>query len=196
MDEKLHSLFSELETFGAKNDARTTRREDKLLNLERPAAEFIFFMIRAMRLKRVLEMGTSNGYSALWLAYAVEPIGGSVTTVERSEHKAEMARANFSRSDLSHLIHPYTMHASTFLKEEAPASYDLLFLDAERTEYPALWSEFQRVVSPGGLMIADNALSHPSEMAPFLELVKSSPGYSNYTVPVGKGELMILKPGP
>jgi predicted O-methyltransferase YrrM len=72
-----------------------------MLNITRDTGEFLSALVRATLARRVLEIGTSNGYSTLWLAEAAKAIGGTVTTVEFSEYKAGLAAANFSRSGLA-----------------------------------------------------------------------------------------------
>ena len=81
------------------------------------------------------------------------------------------------------------------LAELADGSVDLLFLDAERTEYPAWWPHPVRVLRAGGVLVADNALSHPAEIAPLRELVGREPGLVTTTIGVGKGELVALRRG-
>jgi predicted O-methyltransferase YrrM len=80
----------------------------------------------------VLEIGTSNGYSTLWLADAVRTIGGSITTVEFAEYKIGLASANFARSGLSPFITLLHDDAARLLQRSDQNAYDLIFLDSER----------------------------------------------------------------
>ena len=70
---------------------------------------------------------------------------------------------------------------------------DLLFLDAERTEYPSWWPHPVRVLRAGGVLVADNALSHPEEIAPVRALLEDDPRLTVTTITVGKGELVALR---
>jgi predicted O-methyltransferase YrrM len=70
---------------------------------------------------------------------------------------------------------------------------DLLFLDAERTEYPGWWPHPSRVLRPGGVLVADNATSHPEEIAALRALVEADPALVTTTIGVGKGELLALR---
>jgi predicted O-methyltransferase YrrM len=72
-----------------------------MLNITRETGLFLSFLVRASKARRVLEIGTSNGYSTLWLGEAARSVGGSVVTVELSEAKIELARGTFARSGLS-----------------------------------------------------------------------------------------------
>jgi predicted pyridoxine 5'-phosphate oxidase superfamily flavin-nucleotide-binding protein len=120
VDDSLESLKAELEGFGEANDAATDERPRCMLNITRDTGEFLAVLVRATGARRVLEIGTSNGYSTLWLAEAARQIGGSVTTVELSEYKVGLASANFSRSGLSPYIKLVHDEASLFLRRSNP----------------------------------------------------------------------------
>src|SRR5215212_4815682 len=104
MDESLEALKADLERFGEANDAATTERPRRMLNITRDTGEFLAVLVRATAARRVLEIGTSNGYSTLWLAEAAREIGGSVTTVELADYKLGLAAANFARAGLAPFI--------------------------------------------------------------------------------------------
>ena len=186
-------LLTELEEFGKVNDSSTTDRARRMLNITRDTGEFLAVLVRATLARRVLEIGTSNGYSTLWLASAVRAIGGCVTTVELSDYKIGLARATFARSDLARYIVLVHDDAGRMLRRSADGAYDLVFLDSERPEYPGWWPHLKRVLRPGGLMVVDNATSHPAEMAPFVALVSADVQFVTSLVPVGNGEFLAVK---
>ena len=190
---ELMELLAELEDFGQKNDATITERPRRMLNITRDTGEFLVVLVKAMDAKRVLEIGTSNGYSTLWLARAARDVGGAVTTVELSELKIGMAKTNFARSGLERFITLVHDHAGNVLKRTPDASVDLLFLDSERPEYPGWWPDLKRVLRPGGLLVVDNATSHAEQMAPLVALVTADPTFSTSLVPVGNGEFLAVK---
>lgn len=146
-----------------------------------------------MQARRVLEIGTSNGYSTLWLAGAARTIGGTVTTVEKAELKVGMARTSFARSGLGTVITLVHDDAGEVLRRTDDASVDLLFLDSERPEYPGWWPDLKRVLRPGGLLVVDNATSHAEQMAPFVALVTADAAFTTSLVPVGNGEFLAVK---
>ncbi len=186
-------LLAELEDFGRKNDATISERPRRMLNITRDTGEFLSVLVRAMDAKRVLEVGTSNGYSTLWLAKAARDVGGAVTTVELSELKIGLAKTNFARSGLERYITLVHENAGVVFKRTPDASVDLLFLDSERPEYPGWWPDLRRVLRPGGLLVVDNATSHAEQMAPFVALVTADPTFSTSLVPVGNGEFLAVK---
>ena len=193
MTRPLDMLLAELEQFGKTNDSATTERPRRMLNITRDTGEFLAVLIRATLARRILEIGTSNGYSTLWLASAARAIGGAVTTVERSDYKIGLATANFARSGLTGSITLVQDDAGGVLQRSTDGAYDLVFLDSERPEYPGWWPDLKRVLRPGGLLVVDNATSHPAEMAPFVALVSADTGFVTSLVPVGNGEFLAVK---
>ena len=189
----LETLKAELERFGEIYDAATPDRSRHMFNITRDTGEFLAVLVRATSSLRVLEIGTSQGYSTLWLAEAAQAIGGAVTTVELAAEKVALASLNFTRSGLAAFITLVQDDAGRLLQRSAAAAYDLVFLDSERPEYPGWWPDLSRVLSPGGLLVVDNATSHPEQIAAFVALVKADPGFSSCLVPLGKGEFLAVK---
>ena len=193
MTESLQVLLSELERFGEVNDNAIAERPRRMLNITRDTGEFLSVLVQATSARRVLEIGTSNGYSTLWLASAARATGGAVTTVELSDYKVGLARQNFSRSGLASSITLLQDDAGRVLERAVDASFDLVFLDSERPEYPGWWPHLRRVLRPGGLLVVDNATSHPEQMAPFVALVKADADFTTSVVPIGKGEFLAVR---
>jgi predicted O-methyltransferase YrrM len=193
MNNELERLLAELEQFGHANDSATGERSRKMLNITRDTGEFLAVLVRATVARRILEIGTSNGYSTLWLASAAQAIGGSVTTVELSDYKIALATKNFARSGLGSFIKSIQDDAGRVLEHSAGFAFDFIFLDSERPEYPGWWPNLRRVLRPGGLLVVDNATSHPQEVAPFIALVEADSGFTTSLVPIGNGEFMAVK---
>lgn len=193
MRESLQALLVELEKFGQENDAAISDRPRRMLNITRETGEFLLVLIQAANAQRVLEIGTSNGYSTLWLAQAAQKVNGHVTTIEQSELKLELAAKNFERSGLSGFITQLHGKAGGLLQDMPNGNVDLLFLDSKRSEYVQWWPTIKRILRKGGLLIVDNAISHASEMAPFMTRVSADPEFTTCTVPVGKGQFLATR---
>ena len=193
MTETLHNLLKELEIFAEKNDSSVTERELRMRNITRDTGEFLAVLVHATKARQILEVGTSNGYSTLWLADAVSTLGGEVTTIELSDFKVESAARNFARSGLASLISQIHAEAGTTLSTLADKAYDLIFLDSEKPLYPRWWSDIKRVLKPGGLLIVDNAISHSEQLTEFFPLVQNDDDFVSCLVPVGKGEFLATK---
>jgi predicted O-methyltransferase YrrM len=193
LSNSLDSLMAELEHFGTANDSSTTDRPRRMLNITRDTGSFLAVLVIATLARRVLEIGTSNGYSTLWLASAARAIGGSVTTVELSEYKVGLASTNFARAGLASFISLVHDDAGRVLERSGDGAFDLIFLDSERPEYPGWWPQVKRVLRPGGLLVVDNATSHPEQMAPFIALVNADTDFTTSLVPVGNGEFLAVR---
>lgn len=193
MTESLQELLLELEQFGLSNDGVITERPRRMLNITRDTGEFLAVLVRAMNARRVLEIGTSNGYSTLWLALAAKAIDGHVTTVELSDFKLGLAARNFAQSGLAAFITQVHGEAGAVLRGSPESSFDLVFLDSERAEYLGWWPDIRRVLRKGGLLVVDNATSHSAEMAPFVALVAADTDFATCTVPVGNGEFLATR---
>jgi predicted O-methyltransferase YrrM len=193
MQDRLQTLMAELERFGAENDRTATGRARCMLNITRDTGELLGVVVRATAARRVLEIGTSNGYSTLWLADAARAVGGHVTTVELSDYKVELARQTFTRSGLAACVTQLHDDAARVLRRMETAAFDLVFLDSDRRQYVDWWPDLKRVLRPGGLLVVDNATSHAAEMAPFARLLTADAELVTVLLPMGNGELLAVK---
>jgi predicted O-methyltransferase YrrM len=187
------ALRRELESLGDRHDAQTPAHDERLLNITPDTGAFLTVLVRACRAQRILEIGTSNGYSTLWLAEAAWATGGQVTTVEHRPAKAALARATFARATAIARIHLKESDGGDVLAGAAAGEYDFIFLDAERSQYAAWWPAVRRALAAGGLLVVDNALSHASEVAPLVAAVTADPAFTSVLVPIGKGEFVACK---
>lgn len=193
MTMQLSELKNELARFGAENDAHETERARRMLNITPDTGEFLSVLVRFGNARRVLEIGTSNGYSTLWIAEAAAAIDGHVTTLEYAADKVAMARDAFARSGLADRITLVHGDAGQWLAQAADASIDLLFLDSDREQYAGWWPQLRRVLRPGGLLVVDNATSHAAQMEPLRALLDADQDFGTSLVPVGNGELLAVR---
>ena len=189
----IDTLLDELARFGDENDRTQTARARRMLNITPDTGAFLDVLVRATGARRVLEIGTSNGYSTLWLARAAQAGGGRVTSVEMAADKFAMATANLARAGLDGAVTLIHADAGAVLAESAYAAWDFIFLDSERSSYARWWPQLARVLAPRGLLVVDNAISHAEEMTAFIAQVEASAGFSTALAPVGKGEFMAVK---
>lgn len=189
----LEILLGELEAFGIANDAAHTERGARMLNITRDTGQLLAVLVQARSARRILEIGTSNGYSTLWLARAAQALQGSVVTVEKSQDKFDMAQANFARAGLQDVISQMLADAGQVLQDSQDGAYDFIFLDSARSQYGAWWPQLDRALAPGGVLVVDNATSHYAEMADFIDAIRQDARYTSCLVPVGKGEFIAVK---
>jgi predicted O-methyltransferase YrrM len=197
MDAALAALLEELHATGQAHDSAQADRLARLRNLEPETARLLAVLVRAIGARRVLELGTSNGYSTLWLADAVRDTGGIVVSVELEAERSAQAAANLARAGLRAQVDLRVEDAAEALATAADHSVDLLFLDAERPHYAGYWPQLLRVLRPGGLLAVDNVVSHAHELEEFTAVVELEPGVVTTVVPVGAGlRLAVTRPRP
>jgi predicted O-methyltransferase YrrM len=189
------AIAAEVFAAGRDYDAGQSNRLERLRNVEPETAELLGVLVRAIRARRVLEIGTSNGHSTLWLADAVESTGGRVQTLDIDPRRTQLAIVNLERAGLGDLVDCRTVGAAQALAEHADAAWDLIFLDAERGEYSGYWRNLRRTLAPGGTMAVDNAISHGVELAEFNRLLDADPRLTAALVPVGAGLIIAVDGG-
>ena len=194
MNRALLELLERLARFGEDNDARETARPQRMLNVTRDTGRLLWILVGAMRATRILEVGTSNAFSTIWLADAARSVGGRVTTLEVNPDKIALARANLASAGLDGVVDVVEGAAADSLAG-LPGPFDLVFLYADWPSYLTYLELVVPRLRAGGLLVADNVTSHASELGDFLGRVKSHPQLFSVTVPIGNGEEIALKLG-
>ena len=184
-----------LHAAGREHDARQPDRLARWRNLEPETAELLGVLVRAKRAQRVLEIGTSNGYSTIWLADAAEATGGHVLTVEIEPSRTALARENLARASLEDRVELKCEDAALTLRSLPDHAFELTFLDAERPYYVGYWHDLVRTLAPGGLLAVDNAISHANELVEFRAVVDADSRVTQALVPIGAGLLLAVTPG-
>jgi predicted O-methyltransferase YrrM len=183
---EIRKVLKQLEEFGRSHDAQESEHARKMLNLEPDTAELMSILARSSKARHALEIGTSNGYSTIWLAASIGPAGGCVTSIDRSAEKQEMARENLSRVGLLKYVDLRCGDGTEVIKELS-GLFDFVLFDADRKSAPAqLYSLLQKLATES-LILADNVLSHPAEIADYLATVAGIEHLQHTVVPVGKG---------
>ena len=193
MDETRQTFLDELYAHGRAHDEQREDRLQRLRNVEPETAELLGVLVRAMNATRVLEIGTSNGYSTIWLGDAAEAVGGTVLSLEIEADRTAQATENVAEAGVGEFVELRTQDAAEALRSFADGAFDLIFLDAERTHYVDYWPDLIRALRPNGLLVVDNTLSHAKELVEFSELVYSDPQVTSTLVTVGAGVLLIVK---
>jgi caffeoyl-CoA O-methyltransferase len=163
----------------------------------------LYNLAKASQSKKILEIGTAIGYSGIWLARAVVPLKGSVTTIDMDPERVKIATKNISEAGLERtvkVIEGNALKVLPTLKEE----FDMIFLDSDKDVYPDAFKMSVPMLRKGGLFVADNALwggdvakggksKDTQFMIKFNRLVSESPGMSTVIVPLRDGVLVSLK---
>jgi len=193
LDARMAALLDELHEHGVAHDADRPDRLQRLRNLEPDSARLLALLVRAAGVRALLELGTSNGYSTVWLADALRTTGGRLTTVDIDGGRSADAALNLERAGLRDVVELRVQDAAEALRESRDGEWDMIFLDAERPAYPGYWPELRRALRPGGLLAVDNVLSHADQVAEFRALVAAAAGVSEALAPTGAGVLLVVK---
>jgi predicted O-methyltransferase YrrM len=186
MDNHLREFLRQLYEEGQSNDEREADRSKKMLNLEPDTARLITLLVQISHKKQILEIGTSNGYSTIWLAWATQAVGGQVTSIDRDERKQVLAEMNLRRAKLRHLV-TLLCGDATNIVASLPGPFDCIFFDADRVSAPSQLQILVPKLTPDALILADNVYSHPDEIATYLAALEALPQFEKLVVPIGKG---------
>lgn len=161
-------------------------------NIPRETAVILNTMIKIAGYKNILEIGTSNGYSAIWLAEALKKTAGNLTTIEFYEKRIVLAEQNLNDCNLFEYVTIKQGKALEIIKT-LNDSYDMIFIDANKSEYIKYFENLHNKLKKGGLFVADNTTSHENEMQDFLEVILNHDEYQISSLPFGGGTIMALK---
>ena len=187
MDDTRRQLAQDLYAAGREHDAAQADRLDRFRNVEPDTAELLGVLIRATGAQRILELGTSNGYSTIWLADGAAATGGRVLSVEVDTSRTDLARANLNAARLGDHVELRTQDAGSILADSPDGAWEFVFLDAERPAYPGYLPDLIRTLAPWGVLAIDNVLSHAHELVEFTALIEREPRLAQTVLPVGAG---------
>lgn len=144
-----------------------------MANVDTLHGRLLRILAESTNAKNVVEIGTSNGYSALWLCLGLKNTGGKLITHEIDHDKVGLARANFKRAGVEDMVTVVEGDAhQTVARLKEPV--DLLFIDADKAGYPDYLKQLLPLVRPGGLILADN-MSKPTPSPQFIKAITTNP---------------------
>jgi predicted O-methyltransferase YrrM len=138
-----------------------------------------------------VEIGTSAGYSTLWLTLAGRRRAGRIKTFEILEEKAELARQTFERAEVADLVDFVHGNAFDYIPDCDEIAF--CFLDAEKADYQDYYNAIVPRLVPGGILAADNVLSHREVLAPFTGRALADDRVDALVIPIGSGVLVCRK---
>jgi len=153
---------------------------------------FLFSLVAPQTACAVLELGGSRGTSTIWLAAGVRYLGGRVLSIEQDPLKIEAWHRNIEEAGLADWAELVEGDALAALAEIDDV-FDVVFVDAEKEDYEQLFQLARDKVEPGGLVVADNVLSHPDPLALYSAARQADPTLESVTVPLDRGlELSVV----
>lgn len=189
--EKILSRMRELEEIDRRDRGDGTPRLQRLRQVPPETGRFIAILAAAAPDGDCIEIGTSAGYSTLWLALACRITGRKVTTFEILQEKADLAEATFAAAGVGDVVRLVRGDALDLL-----ANYNEIgfcFLDAEKEVYGRCYEEVVPRLVSGGILVADNAINHQATLQPMLDRALRDKRVDALIVPIGKGELLCRK---
>jgi predicted O-methyltransferase YrrM len=165
------------------------KNKSKYWNISPETGQFLNDFILSHDIKSVLEIGTSTGYSGIWIAEALSHTNGHLFTMESHKERFALGEESFKKSGLS----PFITHIFGHAPEKIPENilFDLAFFDATKYEHISYFEKIKTQIHPGGFLIADNFLSHNKELSSFLDHLKSYPNLKTSEELVGSGLLIV-----
>lgn len=150
-------LFAREDPLLAELRAEMEGRGFPLIQVPARTGQLLSILVRAVGARKIVEVGTLGGYSALWMAKAL-PAHGRLLTLEVDSGHAELAREFVERAGRGEVVEVRVGDAAEILPEIGPdAGWDVVFLDADKERYSTYLRQAERLLRPGGLLVADNA---------------------------------------
>ncbi|OTG82146.1 O-methyltransferase [Acinetobacter sp. ANC 4648] len=175
-----------------KFDATQCDRLNRYRNIEPESAQYLAMQIRIQQSKNILEIGTSTGYSTLWLAGAAQNVGAKITTLEIDPKRTMQAQQYAQELAVDDVIDFWVGDAKDFLSV-SNQYYDFIFLDAERNNYIEYWGYLKKMIHPkGGVLIVDNVISHAAEVKKFIEAVRQDQRFMTTILALGAGLFIVV----
>ena len=192
MNETVRAVLDRLERRDALEREQSVPRSERLRQITPDVGRFLHTLVLAARPRTIVEVGTSGGYSTIWLATAARSVGASVITLEIDPAKVQTATVNLRDAALEGVVTLVQGDAFVFLRERKEA-IDFVFLDAEKEDYLEFLDLIVPLLAPGGLLVADNLTSHAQDLAAFRQRALSDTRLSAVVVPIGRGELLAAR---
>ncbi|MBD3190327.1 MAG: O-methyltransferase [Candidatus Heimdallarchaeota archaeon] len=192
MKDELLSLLKDLERIDADERKQGLPVDQRMRNIQPEVGLFLNILIKATKAKTILEIGTSNAYSTIWIGLAAKENNGKVITLENDPKKTQLAKENLGKAGLLNIVQIIQGDAKETIKgiEE---TLDLIFIDAEKEDYIDFFDLTFPKLKVGGLIVADNVVSHDSVLKPYVDHVRNNPQTQSVLVPIGRGEELTLK---
>nr|WP_226990841.1 O-methyltransferase [Methanosarcina acetivorans] len=168
-----------------------TPKLHRLRQIPPETGKFIALMLSASPDGIAMEIGTSAGYSSMWLALACRETNRKLITFEIQEEKVKMARETFSKAGIENIVELVHGDARHLISRYAGISF--CFLDCDKEYYPDCYEAVIPKMIRGGILIADNVISHAAMLKPFLDYVYNDQRVDTVLVPLKNGELVCRK---
>ena len=183
MDEATSKVLAELE-----------KTQKQFWNVPRKTGVLLNMFIKMMNAKSVLEVGTSNGYSGIWLAKALKETGGKLTTIEYYDKRQSVAIENFKICGVDNIVRPLQGSACDVIESlDKSEKFDFVFIDANKREYVKYFELVKPHLTPKAMIVADNIISHAEKVQTFIDAVDADDEFQYEIIEVPGGILVAYR---
>jgi predicted O-methyltransferase YrrM len=186
LDDRVLEVLARLEREDADEREAGLPAAQRSRQVEPTTGRFLFALAASQAGIAILEIGGSRGYSSIWLAAGARVLGGTLTSLENDPAKCTAWRTNVADAGLDESAELVEGDAVATL-QAAEDTFDLVFLDAEKDDYEALFALVRLLLEPGGLVVADNVLSHVETLGAYSAACQADATLSSVTVPLDRG---------
>jgi predicted O-methyltransferase YrrM len=195
LDEPVLRVLSRLEEEDRREREEGVPRERRARAVAPTTGRFLFSLVAPQSGCEVLEIGGSRGSSSIWLGAGARILGGHVVSLERDPAKCEAWRRNVAEAGLTEWVELVEGDALETLRSLDDV-FDVVFLDAEKEDYEELFALARQKLEPGGLVVADNVLSHVETLGEYSRRRQADPTLCSVTVPLDNGLELTVVLGP
>ncbi|MBR6126705.1 class I SAM-dependent methyltransferase [bacterium] len=158
------------------------KTQKEFWNVPRKTGVLLNTFVKMMNAQSVLEIGTSNGYSGIWIAKALQETGGKLTTIEFYESRQSVAIENFKKCGVYSHIRPVLGSACDAIMDFADEEkFDFVFIDANKREYKEYFKLVRPHLTDKAMIVADNIISHADKVQPFIDAIDADKEFQ-YTI--------------
>jgi predicted O-methyltransferase YrrM len=186
LDERVEAVLARMEKEDRAERSAGVADTRRARQIPPPTGRFLFALAASQAGIEVLEIGGSRGYSSIWLAAGARLLGGRLLSIEHDPVRCEAWRANVSAAGLDEWAELIEDDATATLAKTED-TFDLVFLDAEKDDYEALFALVRPLLEPGGLVVADNVLSHVETLGAYSAARQEDATLLSVTVPLDRG---------
>jgi predicted O-methyltransferase YrrM len=186
LDERVRAVLERLEREDTEERELGLAREERARAVAPTTGRFLFALVAPQNACEVLEIGGSRGYSSIWLAAGARMLGGRVLSLEDDPAKCDAWRRNIADAGLeewAELVEGDALETLPTIED----GFDVVFLDAEKEDYERLFGLARGKLEPGGVVVADNVLSHEETLGAYSRARQSDPALLSVTVPLDRG---------
>jgi predicted O-methyltransferase YrrM len=192
VEQALFDTITALEMQDQDERRRGLPSSERLRAMNPEAAKLLSILAISNKARSIVEVGGGMGYSTLWLAYAASITGGRVVTCELDPNRAAQLQANLAKAEVADYVEILVGDARELLRRREEA-IDFVFIDGEKGHYETYFDVVYKRLGIGGMIVADNVISHEDELADYVTYVQNHPNLESVTVPVARGLEISVK---